>query len=45
VTRADRHHHDGVARLLRALVKRGLAKEDLPIAAAIAAVLDEGVGR
>jgi len=43
--RARRHHHDGIVRLLRALVKRGLAKEDLPTAAAIAAVLDEGVGR
>jgi hypothetical protein len=42
---ADRHRRDGVARLLRALVKRGLAEQDLPAAAMIALLLDEGVGR
>jgi hypothetical protein len=43
--RDDRRRRDGVARLLRALVKRRLAEQDLPTAAMIAVLLDEGVGR
>jgi len=43
--RAVRRRHGGPTRLLRALVRVGLAEEALPAAARLVQALDEGLGR